>query len=78
MAKAKKINYKELSEKELTAKLNSMKKEYMDFRFKMVISHVVNPLQKRTMRREIARVSTFLRQKELQGKKAKKEGASTK
>jgi len=51
----KNIKDKELSYEELVAKRDKMKKEYMDLRFKMVISHVDNPLQKRTMRREIAR-----------------------
>lgn len=59
----KNIKDKELSYEELVAKRDKMKKEYMDLRFKMVISHVDNPLQKRTMRREIARLNTFIRQK---------------
>lgn len=58
---------KELSYKELVAKRDELKKEYMDLRFKMVIAHVDNPLQKRTLRREIARVNTLIRQKELTG-----------
>jgi len=59
----KNIKDKDLSYEELVAKHDKMKKEYMDLRFKMVISHVDNPLQKRTMRREIARLNTFIRQK---------------
>ena len=56
-------NDKELSYKELVAKRDELKREYMDLRFKMVISHVDNPMQKRTMRREIARLNTFIQQK---------------
>ena len=69
MADSKKKNDKELSYKELVAKRDELelKKEYMDLRFKMVISHVDNPMQKRTMRREIARLNTFIRAKELAG-----------
>lgn len=67
MADSKKKNVKELSYKELVAKRDELKKEYMDFRFKMVISHVDNPMQKRTMRREIARLNTFIQQKEAAG-----------
>ena len=63
----KNIKDKELSYEELVAKRDKMKKEYMDLRFKMVISHVDNPMQKRTMRREIARLNTFIQQKELAG-----------
>lgn len=58
---------KELSYSELVVKRNEMKKKYMDFRFQMVIGHVDNPLQKRVMRREIARLNTLIRQKELAG-----------
>jgi large subunit ribosomal protein L29 len=36
----------------------------MEFRFQMVIGHVENPLQKRTMRRQIARLNTLIRQQE--------------
>ena len=71
MAEAKtkksKSNVKELSYSELIAKRDEMKKKYMDLRFKMVISHVDNPMQKRSMRRDIARLNTFIRQKELAG-----------
>ena len=63
MADTKKKNDKELSYKELVAKRDELKREYMDLRFKMVISHVDNPMQKRTMRREIARLNTFIQQK---------------
>ncbi|MBQ9495320.1 MAG: 50S ribosomal protein L29 [Treponema sp.] len=59
----KKIKDKDLSYDELVAKRNKLKKEYMDLRFKMVISHVDNPMQKRTMRHEIARLNTFIQQK---------------
>ena len=63
MADSKKKNDKELSYKELVAKRDELKREYMDLRFKMVISHVDNPMQKRTMRREIARLNPFIQQK---------------
>ncbi|MEE1166302.1 MAG: 50S ribosomal protein L29 [Treponema sp.] len=62
-SKSKKKNDKELSYSELVAKRDQLKKEYMDLRFKMVVSHVDNPMQKRTMRREIARLNTFIQQK---------------
>ncbi|MBP5601376.1 MAG: 50S ribosomal protein L29 [Treponema sp.] len=67
MADSKKKNDKELSYKELVAKRDELNKEYMDLRFKMVVSHVDNPMQKRTMRREIARLNTFISQKEKAG-----------
>ena len=67
MADSKKKNDKELSYKELVAKRDELNKEYMDLRFKMVVSHVDNPMQKRTMRREIARLNTFISKKEKAG-----------
>ena len=63
MAESKKKTDKELSYSELVAKRDELKKKYMDLRFKMVISQVDNPMQKRTMRREIARLNTFIQQK---------------
>ena len=67
MAESKKKTDKELSYSELVAKRDELKKKYIDLRFKMVISHVDNPMQKRTMRREIARLNTFIQQKEAAG-----------
>ncbi|NLM01102.1 MAG: 50S ribosomal protein L29 [Treponema sp.] len=58
---------KELSYSELIVKRNELKRKYMDLRFQMVIGHVDNPLQKRTMRREIAALNTLIRQKEIAG-----------
>ena len=63
MADSKKKTDKELSYSELVAKRDELKKKYMELRFKMVVSHVDNPMQKRTMRREIARLNTFIQQK---------------
>ena len=62
MAKAKK-NDKELSYTELVARRDELKQKYMDLRFKKVIAHVDNPMEIRTMRREIARLNTFIQQK---------------
>ena len=67
MANAKKKNVKEMSYAELVAERNDMKQKYMDLRFQMVIGHVDNPMQKRTMRREIATLNTLIRAKELAG-----------
>ncbi|MCR5723654.1 MAG: 50S ribosomal protein L29 [Treponema sp.] len=67
MADTKKKNVKELSYAELVTQLKDMKQKYMDLRFQMVVGHVDNPMQKRTMRRDIARLNTLIRQKELAG-----------
>lgn len=65
MAKNKKDD-KNLSYSELVTKRNELKKQYMDLRFQMVVGHVDNPLQKRTMRREIARLNTLIHQQDLE------------
>ena len=64
MAKAVK---KELSYSELVTKRNELKKKYLDLRVQMVIGHVDNPMQKKTLRREIATLNTLIRQKEIAG-----------
>ncbi|HOF11816.1 MAG TPA: 50S ribosomal protein L29 [Treponemataceae bacterium] len=58
---------KDLTYSELIVKRNELKKKYMDLRFQMVIGHVDNPVQKRTMRRDIATLNTLIRQKEIAG-----------
>jgi hypothetical protein len=63
----KKPNYKDLSLAELQAKRSELKQKYMDLRFQFVVGHVENPMLKRSMRREIAALNTFIRQKELTG-----------
>lgn len=61
----KKSKYREMSYKELVSKRNDLKQKYMDLRFQAVVGHLDNPLEKRSMRREIAMLNTFIRQKEL-------------
>jgi large subunit ribosomal protein L29 len=60
-----KNSFKNLSFPELRAKRDELNRKYMEFRFQMVIGHVDNPLQKRTMRRQIARLNTLIRQHEI-------------
>ena len=64
MAKSTKKNDKELSYDELVAKRNELKKQYMDIRFQAVMGHVENPMQKRILRREIARLNTLIHQQD--------------
>jgi len=65
-----KNSFKNLSYPELKAKRDELKKKYMEFRFKLVIGHVDNPLQKRTMRRQITRLNTLIHAHELNQKSA--------
>ncbi|AGT45108.1 50S ribosomal protein L29 [Treponema pedis] len=66
-----KSKYKEMSYAELVSKRNELKQKHMELRFQAVVGHLDNPVQKRTMRREIAMLNTFIRQKELAGENVK-------
>lgn len=59
-----KNSFKNLNFQELKAKRDELNRKYMDFRFQMVIGHVDNPLQKRNLRRQIARLNTLICQHE--------------
>ena len=65
-----KNSFKNLSFAELKAKRDELNRKYMELRFQMVIGHVENPLQKRTMRRQIARLNTLVRGQEIAQAKA--------
>ncbi len=65
-----KNSFKELKYEELLVKREELRKKYMDLRFKMVIGHVENPLEKRTMRRQIARLNTLIHQHETEAARA--------
>jgi len=67
-----KNSFKNLSFAELKAKREELKKKYMEFRFKIVIGHVDNPLQRRIMRKQIARLNTLIREHEIAEQKAAK------
>jgi large subunit ribosomal protein L29 len=72
-----KNSFKNLSFAELKAKRDELNRKYMELRFQMVIGHVENPLQKRVMRRQIARLNTMIRAGEIaQAKAALKEAAA--
>ncbi len=58
-------SFKDLTLKELLTKREELKKEYRDIRFNLVVGHVENPVRKRTMRRQIARLNTIIHEYEL-------------
>ena len=55
-----KNSFKDMTYDELVAKRDELKKKYMDLRFKTVLGHVDNPLEKRTLRRQIASLNTTI------------------
>jgi large subunit ribosomal protein L29 len=61
-----KNSFKNLSFQELKVKRGELSRKYLDLRFQMVIGHVDNPLQKRTLRRQLARLNTLIRIHELE------------
>lgn len=67
-----KNSYNDLTLDELAAKKEKLHKEYFDLRMGKVLGHVENPLAVRTIRRNIARVNTRIREYELGIRKAAK------
>ncbi len=57
---------REMTELELTAELKKMKTELFNLRFQHVTGQLENPIKLRDTKRQIARVKTIMREKELQ------------
>ena len=57
---------REMTDAELNAELNKMKKELFNFRFQHVTGQLENPIKMRELKRDIARVKTIIREKELE------------
>ena len=57
---------RELTEVELNAELAKMKKELFNLRFQHVTGQLENPVKMREVKRNIARVKTIMREKELE------------
>jgi large subunit ribosomal protein L29 len=60
-----KSSFKNLTFAELKVKRDEISRKYLDFRFQMVIGHVDNPLQKKVLRRQLARLNTLIRAQEI-------------
>ena len=73
-----KNSFKNLSFPELKAKRDELKRKYMELRFQMVIGHTENPLQKRIMRRQIARLNTLIHAQEIARQDAAHHNAAAK
>ncbi len=56
---------REMTDAELAAELEKMKKELFNLRFQHVTGQLENPVQMREVRKNIARVKTIMREKEL-------------
>jgi large subunit ribosomal protein L29 len=56
---------REMTDVELNAELDKMKKELFNLRFQHVTGQLDNPVKMREVKRNIARVKTIIREKEL-------------
>lgn len=56
---------RELSESELESKLKDLKEELFNLRFQLAINQLENPMRIKAVKRDIARVSTVIRENEL-------------
>jgi large subunit ribosomal protein L29 len=57
---------REMTDIELNAELEKMKKELFNLRFQHVTGQLENPVKMREVKRDIARVKTIIREKELE------------
>ena len=57
---------REMTEAELNAELMKMKKDLFNLRFQHVTGQLENPVKMREVKRNIARVKTIMREKELE------------
>ena len=64
----KKENYRELTDEDLKKKLNELVEGLFKLRFRKVTDVVENPAQFKKDRRNIARIKTVLRERELKAK----------
>jgi large subunit ribosomal protein L29 len=65
MKRKDKENLKNMGDAELKAHVSDLKKKIFQINFKRTTAPVENPLVLRNARREIARINTWLRQREL-------------
>lgn len=65
-----KETFNDLTLEEIIAKRDELRKNLNNLRFDMVLGHVENPMQKRTLKRSIARLNTMIHEVELGIRKA--------
>jgi len=65
-----KLTFNELTFDELVAKREELTGKIRALRFEMVMGHVENPLAKRNLRRQIARLNTMINEYEIGIRKA--------
>lgn len=58
---------KDLSPEELKSKLSDLDKERFNLRFQLAMGDIENPVRIRDVKRDIARIKTVLKEKEIGG-----------
>ena len=61
---------RKMTDQERTAELEKMQQELFNLRFQHVTGQLENPVRMRVVKRDIARVKTIIREKELEGPQA--------
>jgi large subunit ribosomal protein L29 len=64
-----KVDLKEYNTKDLKENLQSRKRDYVKMRLDHAVSPLENPMRLKNGRKEIARIHTELRQREINGQK---------
>ena len=57
-------NFESMSKEELTAKIAELKTELFNLRFQHAVNQLENPMRMKAVKRDIARVKTFIRKQE--------------
>lgn len=60
-----KVSYRDLQDAELNAKLAELKQELFNLRFSHATGQLTNPMQMKKCKRDIARIKTAIREREL-------------
>lgn len=63
----KSADIRDLSSDEITARIEQLREELFRLRFRAATMELENPMLLRTLKRDIARFSTILRERELAG-----------
>jgi large subunit ribosomal protein L29 len=63
----KSADIRELNTDEITARIEQLREELFRLRFRSATMELENPMLLRTLKRDIARLSTILRERELAG-----------
>ncbi|GJQ21126.1 MAG: 50S ribosomal protein L29 [Bacteroidia bacterium] len=74
----KPLEIRQLSDEELKKRIKENEESLAGLRFQQVLSQLENPMSIRHLRKDIARMKTILRERELQKAAAETAGANTK